>query len=122
MGGLVGDQEYWVALVARSTSGRASTPSPVVEATTAAAAVVEAVVKKTGFAATVGDGTASAFTVTHGLNSRDVIVQTWQINPDGTRDLVTVAPRVLDQNQVRIDFGSTVPAVGEFRVVVGRGI
>lgn len=66
------------------------------------------------FQATIGDGAATTYAVTHSMNTRDVVVQIYdsatyeEIIADVTRNTV---------NQVTIDF-ATAPASGAYRVVV----
>lgn len=68
---------------------------------------------------TIGDGTATTFTVTHGLNSRDVLVEIRETNSPYERMLVkTTTPTV---NTVFFDFtGSVIPATNEFTVIVSK--
>lgn len=67
------------------------------------------------FKATIGDGVAADYDVTHSLTSTDVLVQVFRIS-DGQ----TVFPVVqrTSSSIVNVDFGATVPASNSFRVLV----
>lgn len=52
-----------------------------------------------GYAVNIGDGTATSFDITHGFNSKDVIVQAFY---DSTGDGVVVGHRRTDNNTVRV--------------------
>jgi hypothetical protein len=66
-------------------------------------------------AATIGDGSATSFTVTHSLGTLDVQVQVFE---NATGDTVECGVRRISTTQVQL-FGFTVaPAVGALRVVV----
>lgn len=67
------------------------------------------------FQQTIGDGTATQFTVTHNFNTRDVQVQVFRTS--GNFDMVLVDVDLTSTNAVRITFNSA-PAAGAFRVVV----
>lgn len=68
------------------------------------------------YAATVGDGTATSYAVTHNLGTTSVIVQLHKL--DGTPDVVAEADvQITDANTVTLEFASP-PAVGAIRVVV----
>lgn len=67
-----------------------------------------------GFAASVGDGAATSFTVTHGFSTFDVIVQVYE-NSTGAEVLAQVA-RVAEDD-VSITFG-TAPTTNQYRVLV----
>lgn len=67
------------------------------------------------FAATIGDGTATAFTVTHNLGTNDVQVQVYRNSTP--YDTVLVDVERSSTNAVVVRF-TTAPATGAFRVVV----
>jgi hypothetical protein len=68
-----------------------------------------------GYAENIGDGATTSFTITHNLNTKDVIVQVVEIatgeaiNVDIARDTV---------NTVVVNFGSLAPAQDSFRVLI----
>jgi hypothetical protein len=62
----------------------------------------------------IGDGSATTYTVTHGLNTRDVIVQLYDAATYETLEADVVRNGV---NTVQITFG-TAPAINSIRVVV----
>lgn len=78
---------------------------------------VEASTGAGGYAANVGDATASSFVVTHNLNTLDVLVDVVQISNGQT-----VYPVVTrnSANAVTVDFGSHVPANASNRVLVRK--
>jgi Coiled stalk of trimeric autotransporter adhesin len=67
-----------------------------------------------GFAADIGNGIASSFTISHNFSSFDVIVQVYE-NSTGNEILADV--RRSAEDDVMISFGS-VPTVGQYRVLV----
>ncbi len=67
--------------------------------------------------ATIGDGSATTFTVTHNLNSRDVTVQVYRTS--GTYDQVLCDVKRPTLNTVELTF-AVAPAAGQFRVLVRR--
>lgn len=66
------------------------------------------------YAANIGDGAATTFTISHNLGSSDVIVSLRE-NSSGVISLIGVT--VVDANTVRMTF-PTAPAAGQYRVVV----
>lgn len=62
----------------------------------------------------IGNGTATSYTVTHNLNSKNVIVQ---CRLESTGEQVFVSNKIVDANKVQIDF-NTVPASNSIRVNV----
>ncbi|NCA74369.1 MAG: hypothetical protein EOM93_05965 [Gammaproteobacteria bacterium] len=69
------------------------------------------------YVTTVGDGTSDTITITHGLNSRDVIVQPYILS-DEYPTIEIYAARI-NVNQVKLVF-SHAPALNSMRVLVSR--
>lgn len=67
------------------------------------------------YAATIWDGTTTAFTITHGLGTEDVQVVIRYAA--GTKEAVIVDWKVVSTTQVTVTFG-VAPAASEFRVVI----
>lgn len=67
------------------------------------------------YATDLGDGSATQFTVTHNLNTRDVVVQVRRTS--GNYDVVLVDVDVLTVNTVRVTFAAA-PTAGQFRAIV----
>ena len=65
--------------------------------------------------ATIGDGTATSFNVSHGLGTTDVLVQVKEAS--GSKQFVITDWSVTDANTVTISF-STAPSTGAYRVTV----
>ncbi|WP_143828831.1 hypothetical protein [Dyadobacter fermentans] len=68
------------------------------------------------FAATIGDGTATAFTVTHNLNSLDVVVEIRKVSDNSA---VIVDNRASTANAVIVTFAKA-PANASFRVIIKK--
>ncbi len=67
------------------------------------------------FATDIGDGSNTQYTVTHNLNSTDV---NYSIrNNSGDMDFVIADVRVIDANNIQVDFSSA-PTINQLRVVV----
>ena len=64
---------------------------------------------------TIGDGSALSYTVTHNLNTKDVIVQVFEIATGETVETGSI--RKTNSNDVQIDF-NTAPDANAFRVVI----
>ena len=64
---------------------------------------------------TIGDGATSSFTVSHNLNTKDVIVQVFEIETGETVEAGSV--RKTGNNEVQIDF-NVIPDSNAFRVVI----
>ncbi len=79
-------------------------------------AAVQAIIDGSGAVANVGDGTNTAYTITHNLNSRDVIVQVYD---NATYDTVYVDTTRSTVNTVVLTF-ATAPALNAYRVVIAR--
>lgn len=71
----------------------------------------------TGYAATIGDGTATTFVITHNLNTRDVLINVYSNSADYADLLVGKGRTTV--NTVTLTFG-TAPTVGQYRVVIGK--
>lgn len=69
------------------------------------------------YAADIGDGSATSYTVTHNLGSYDVSVTVYRNS--GNRDSVLVETRRISTNAVQLIFDSA-PAASAYRVVVQR--
>lgn len=67
------------------------------------------------FQANIGDGSATQFTVTHNLNTLDVIVQV--MRNSGNYDTILVDSERTSVNAVRITFASA-PTANQFRVLI----
>ena len=66
------------------------------------------------FVTTIGDGTAKTFTVTHNLNSRDILVQ---IMDATTHEVVMADIAINADNSIAINF-ETAPAANGYRVII----
>jgi hypothetical protein len=101
--------------------GRATAAANVAIAITASqvtdfTAAVQAIIDGSGAAANVGDGTNTAYAITHNLNSRDVIVQVYD---NATYDTVFVDTVRTSVNVVTLTF-ATAPSSNAYRVVIQR--
>lgn len=67
-----------------------------------------------GHAQTIGDGTNTTFTVTHNLNTFDVITAVYEV---ATGTYVFTDARIATVNTVEVAFGSA-PATNQYRVLV----
>jgi hypothetical protein len=67
------------------------------------------------FKQTIGNGTAQQFLITHNLNSANVMSSVFETA--GDRDLVWADIEIVDNNSLRVKFGSPI-GVGEYTVVV----
>ena len=72
--------------------------------------------KTSKYAVTIGNGSATQFTITHNLNTTDVSEPSVTYAA-GTRAGIIAGWRVIDANSIRVDI-SPAPATNEFRVVV----
>jgi hypothetical protein len=66
------------------------------------------------YAETVGDGVDDTFTITHSLDTSDVVVVAWEVS---TGEQLAVAVTVLDADSVRVVF-TDAPGTDDARVVV----
>ena len=82
---------------------------------TAAGVAVDTSVVTRKYATSIGDSAAVSFTVTHNLNTQDVIVQVREV---ATNNLVEVDIQNNGVNTVVIGFAGVVPAANSYRVVV----
>ena len=103
------------------SKGRATAAANVAIAITASqvtdfTAAVQAIIDGSGAAASVGDATNTAYTITHSLNSRDVIVQVYDNATYETIYTDVTRPTV---NTVVVTF-ATAPASNAYRVVIQR--
>jgi hypothetical protein len=110
-----------VAQVTFDAKGRATSASSVAIAITASqvtdfTSAVQAIIDGSGAVANVGDGTNTAYTITHNLNSRDVIVQVYD---NATYETVFVDTARSTVNTVVLTF-ATAPASNAYRVVIAR--
>lgn len=71
-----------------------------------------------GFAATIGNGTATSFTITHGLGTRDVHVTIYEAA--SPYEEVNATVEHTGTNSVTVTFSSA-PSTNQYRVVVGLG-
>lgn len=67
-----------------------------------------------GYAETIGDGVLTTFTVTHSLNTLDVITAVVEV---ATGNYVMTDMRVASVNAVEVAFGAA-PTAGQYRVLV----
>ncbi len=101
--------------------GRATAAANVAIAITASqvtdfTAAVQAIIDGSGASASVGDGTNTAYTITHSLNSRDVIVQLYD---NATYDTIYTDVVRATVNTVVVTF-ATAPSSNAYRVVIQR--
>ena len=69
-----------------------------------------------GYAANIGNASATSFTVNHALNTADVVVQ---IKDNSTLDLVITDIVITDSNNVNVSF-ATAPALNAYRVIIKK--
>lgn len=67
-----------------------------------------------GHAQTIGDGTNTTFTITHGFNTSDVITAIYEI---ATGTYVVTDAQIATANTVEVAFGSA-PATNQYRVLI----
>lgn len=103
-----------------ATSAETITGSDATRAVTPAGskAAIDAAIDALGASATIGDGVATSYAVTHNLGSRDVIVQVYDT---ATYETVYVDVARNTTAQVTLTFASA-PALNSYRVVIGRVI
>ena len=68
------------------------------------------------FASTIGDGSSTTYSVTHGLATEDVQVQLFETT--GSREIVDANVAIVDANTVSIKSFGVAPDVGSLRVIV----
>ena len=71
----------------------------------------------TGYAEDIGNGVDTEITVTHNLNTEDVVVQVIEVATGDEIDVLVTRSTV---NAVIVDFDTDVPASNEFRVLVQK--
>lgn len=69
-----------------------------------------------GYAVNIGNGTSTSFALTHGLNTRDVIVAIYKVS---TNEQVYVDVAATSTSVVTVTFG-TAPASNSYRVVIKK--
>jgi hypothetical protein len=69
-----------------------------------------------GYASNIGNASATSFLVTHGLNTKDVIVQ---VQENATGDIVFTDVTATNTTQVTVAF-ATAPALNAYRVIVKK--
>lgn len=104
--------------IASDESGTATLVGRVTTAEADIAALEAAVGTGSGgvFKATIGDNTASSFTITHGLGTTDCAVEVFETG--GTRQTVFPVVTRPSTTTVLIDFDGVVVATGSHRVIV----
>lgn len=80
---------------------------------------LEAAATAETFKATIGNNSASSFTVTHGMGTTDVSVEVFRISTGQTEYPLVTRPSGAP-NTVVVDFSSTVPTTNSFRVLVRK--
>lgn len=66
------------------------------------------------FKTSIGNGSATAFSVNHGLSSTDLIVQVWNLT-DGTQTFTST--ETVDANNIAIEFAEA-PTANQYRVII----
>ena len=69
-----------------------------------------------GYAANIGNGSATSFVVNHALNAIDVVVQ---VKENPSLELVITDVAITDANNVTVSF-STAPALNAYRVIIKK--
>ena len=100
--------------------GRATAAANVAIAITASqvtdfTAAVQAIIGAYGAVASFGDGTATVFTITHSLNSRDVMVQVYD---NATYDTVYMDVVRTTVNTITLTVAGPVPTSNQYRVLI----
>ena len=102
------------------SKGRATAAANVAIAITASqvtdfTAAVQAIIGAYGAVASFGDGTATVFTITHSLNSRDVVVQVYDNASFDTVYMDVVRTTV---NAITLTVAGPVPTSNQYRVLI----
>jgi len=102
------------------SKGRATAAANVAIAITASqvtdfTAAVQAIIGSSGAVASFGDGTATVFTITHSLNSRDVVVQVYD---NATYDTVYMDVVRTTVNTITLTVAGPVPTSNQYRVLI----
>lgn len=92
-----------------------ATPTVATDAVTKAYA--DALVGAAGYSASVGNGTLTTITVTHNLNSRDILVAVWQVATPYAKVECDVAADTV--NSIQLSF-SVAPTSNQYRVCVTK--
>jgi hypothetical protein len=103
-----------------ATSAETITGTDTVKATTPAGvkAAIDSAIDALGVSANIGDGTATAFTVTHNLGTRDLIVQLYD---NTTFETVYADVARTSTSQITVTF-AVAPATNAYRVIIKRVI
>lgn len=96
-------------VIAGTVNNEAVTPASLV-------AFYNAMESDSGYAVNIGDGTATSFDITHGLNTKDLLVDVYD---DSTGDTVIIGVRRVDNNTVRI-LSNIVLTNNQLRVVIRK--
>lgn len=105
-----------------STVGQVSKPVFIADATTSGyffnfrGMVITAAAVVSGYATSIGDGSTMSFVVTHGLGSKDVIVQAFDNN---TNDQISLDCDHTNTTQVTLTF-AVAPTSSQYRILVWR--
>lgn len=81
------------------------------------AVYVNAAIASDGFVVNIGNGTATSISVTHNLNSKNLIVQV--VKTAGDEDVILVPIRKPTVNSVAIDF-SVAPTTAQYKVLIKK--
>lgn len=111
--------ESRTGLIELATQAEVNTGTDAVRAVTPAtmAVYVNARIGARGFAADIGDGTATVIVITHNFATYDIIDRIYR--NAGSRDTIIVDVERTSVNSVTIKFG-TAPAVGAFRILLQK--
>jgi hypothetical protein len=103
-----------------ATSAETVTGTDATRVTTPAGvkAAIDAAIDGLGVSANIGDGTASSFTVTHNLGTRDIIVQLYD---NSTFETVYADVARTSTSQITVTF-AVAPAANAYRAIIKRVI
>ena len=107
-----------VGVVELATNAETVTGTDTTRAVTPAGvdAAIKSAINATGAIATIGDGTATSFDITHGLDTRDIIVQVLDAT---TRETVYTDVERISSAQIRVIFAAA-PALNAYRVLMQK--